>query len=110
MPEVKQYAQGTPSWGDLATTDVDAAAAKVEPAGGRDGGGVMPKNEQMKSLPSHWSVYFMVDDCDGTVDKAKSMNAQVIVPPTDMGPGRFAVMQDPQGAVFSVIKMEQPAA
>ena len=34
MPEVKQYAQGTPSWGDLATTDVDAAAAKVEPVGG----------------------------------------------------------------------------
>ena len=34
MPEVKQHAQATPSWVDLATTDVDAAAAKVEPAGG----------------------------------------------------------------------------
>ena len=71
---------------------------------------MMPKNEQMKDLPSRRSVYFAVDDCDGAVEKATSMKPQVIVPPTDMGPGRFAVLQDPQGAVFSVIKMEQPAA
>jgi len=196
MPEVTKYDQGTPSWVDLATTDVEAAA-KVEPAGGRvvmqlfdvmdngrmavitdpegayfalwqpkesigaeivnehgalcwnevavddpqklipfyeqvlnvkfgrvegvdmeywmlkvggrDVGGMMPKNEQMKGLASHWSVYFAVDDCDGSVEKAKSMKAQVIVPPADMGPYRFAVLQDPQGAVFSVVKMEQPA-
>ena len=78
--------------------------------GGRDVGGVLRKTEQMKDLPSHWSVYFTVDDCDCTVEKAKSMKAQVIVPPTDMGPGRFAVLQDPQGAVFSIIKMTVPSS
>jgi predicted enzyme related to lactoylglutathione lyase len=78
--------------------------------GGRDVGGILRKNEQMNDLPSHWSVYFTVDDCDGIVEKAKSMKAQVIVPPTDMGPGRFAVLQDPQSAVFSVIKMTVPSS
>lgn len=132
MPEVTKYDQGAPSWVDLATTDVEAAdafygalfgwKADHQPAGegmiysmqmlkvgGRDVGCMMPKNEQMKGLASHWSVCFAVDDCDGSVEKAKSMKAQVIVPPADMGPYRFAVLQDPQGAVFSVVKMEQPA-
>jgi predicted enzyme related to lactoylglutathione lyase len=77
---------------------------------GRDVGGIMPKNEGMKDLPSHWSIYFTVDDCDRVVDRAKAMNARVLVPPMDMGPGRFSVLQDPQGAVFSVIRMKMPSS
>jgi predicted enzyme related to lactoylglutathione lyase len=31
----------------------------------------------------------------------------VLSPPMDIEPGRFAVLADPQGAVFMVIKMKQ---
>jgi len=66
----------------------------------------MSKNTP-KGTPSHWTVYFAVQSCDGTVDKAKKLGANVVVPPTDIpNVGRFAMMFDPQGAFFAVL---QPA-
>jgi len=61
-------------------------------------------------VPAHWLVYFATDDCDATVDKASGNGATVMVPPTDIPPGRFSVMLDPTGAAFAVIKtMPAPA-
>ena len=56
-------------------------------------------------VPSHWLVYFGVDDTDATVAKATELGASILVPPTDIPPGRFAVLSDPDGAGFAVIKM-----
>jgi predicted enzyme related to lactoylglutathione lyase len=52
--------------------------------------------------------YFQVADCDATAAKAQALGASFKVPPTDIPRvGRFAVIQDPQGAVFSIIKLQQ---
>jgi hypothetical protein len=57
--------------------------------------------------PPNWMIYFMVGDCDAIVKKAKSLGATVYVEPTDIeNVGRFAVIADPQGAAFSVIKLK----
>ncbi len=56
-------------------------------------------------VPAHWLVYFGVDDTDATVAKATELGASTVVPPTDIPPGRFAVLADPDGATFAVIKM-----
>jgi len=49
---------------------------------------------------------FAVDDCDESAEKAASLGGEVCVPPTDIdGVGRFSVITDPQGAVFSIIKL-----
>ena len=49
-------------------------------------------------------------DTDGITKKAKSSGARIHVEPTDIPEvGRFSVMSDPQGAIFSVIKL-QPAS
>jgi uncharacterized protein len=53
-------------------------------------------------LPTHWMVYFAVDDVDATATKAGELGGAVPVPPTDIAIGRFAVLNDPSGAVFSV--------
>ncbi|VAV95459.1 hypothetical protein MNBD_ACTINO02-719 [hydrothermal vent metagenome] len=59
--------------------------------------------------PSMWGVYFAVADTDATVDAAVAGGGRVIHGPVDMpGVGRTAVIADPQGAVFSVIRSEQP--
>ncbi len=60
-------------------------------------------------LPSHWMVYFAVADTDVTAARCSELGGQVPVPPTDIPPGRFAVLNDPQGAHFSIIKMAAPA-
>jgi len=58
-------------------------------------------------LPAHWMVYFAVNDCDATVAHATELGGTVSLVPTDLPHGRFAVLNDPQGAFFSVIRMTQ---
>ena len=113
---------GTFCWDELQARDVDAAK-KFYPAlfgwkmkespeytewqsGDQSIGGMM-QSQAPGEVPSHWMPYFAVDDCDAIVNAAKSGGAQVYAGPMDYpGVGRFAVMGDPQGAVFSVIKLD----
>jgi predicted enzyme related to lactoylglutathione lyase len=72
-------------------------------AGGTDVGGCM--EPQMAGVPNHWHVYFAVDDVDATATKAGAEGGRVLVEPFDIpSVGRSAVLSDPQGAVFSVLK------
>jgi uncharacterized protein len=56
-------------------------------------------------VPAHWLAYFAVADTDATVARAQELGGDVNVPPMDIPAGRFAVLGDPHGAVFGVIKM-----
>ena len=57
----------------------------------------------MGPVPPHWGVYFGVANVDGTTSKADSLGATILVPCTEIPDiGRFAVIQDPQGAVFGI--------
>jgi len=56
-------------------------------------------------------VYFAVDDCDAAAETIKKLGGTVIEAPRDIPEvGRFCVAVDPQGAVFSVIKLLNPPA
>ena len=70
--------------------------------GGNNVAGAMPP--PMEGMPPFWGVYFSVADTDATVAKAKELGASVIAEPMDLPPGRMAVLADPQGAAFNVIK------
>lgn len=119
------------SWSELATRDVDASKAFGEAvfgwgAEGRDFGGMdytviqvgetgvggivpMPADVP-EAFPSYWLSYFAVEDCDATVAKAGELGGTVAVEPMEIeGVGRFAVLADPQGAIFGVIR-NAPAA
>ena len=61
-------------------------------------------------MPNHWMVYFAVDDCDAAVAKVEALDGEVMMPPNEVPPGTFAVVKDPQGAVFSIIAMRPAAA
>jgi len=70
-------------------------------------GGVYKLMPEMGPVPPHWLVYFSVDDCDATVQKATELGANVMKPADDIpGVGRFAILIDPQGAAFAVIKTQ----
>jgi hypothetical protein len=70
---------------------------------GNSAAGIFKKGKQLKDLPSHWSVYFAVEDTDRIVETSKSLGADVLSPPVETPIWHFAVLQDPQGAVFNVI-------
>jgi predicted enzyme related to lactoylglutathione lyase len=69
--------------------------------GGKHFGGVVPLSTD-HGAPSHWVSYIHVPSVDEATATATSSGGSVYVPPTDIpGVGRFAVIGDPQGAVFS---------
>jgi predicted enzyme related to lactoylglutathione lyase len=74
--------------------------------GGTSIGGMMKIPKEWGPAPPSWLVYFAVADCDATAKKAGELGASAIVPPHDIpGAGRFAVLRDPQGAVFAIYKL-----
>jgi uncharacterized protein len=114
---------GAFSWAELQTTDVEAAKKfytdllgwtteqfpseemvyTVVKTGDEPVGGIMELPSKA-CAPPHWGVYITVEDVDATTRKAHELGATIIVPPMDIKDvGRFSVIQDPQGAMFSVI-------
>ncbi len=70
---------------------------------GDDVAGVMQITEEMGPVPPNWMVYFGVANVDDTTSQAEGLGAIGLVPGTDIpGVGRFATIQDPQGAVFGM--------
>ncbi len=55
--------------------------------------------------PSHWSVDFWVDDTDATVRRATDRGGAVVAGPFDIPMFRQAVVQDPQGATFTISQL-----
>ena len=65
--------------------------------------GVM--HSPMADTPPMWVPYVAVADCDATAAKARTLGAQLIVPPTDIpNVGRFATIIDAQGACIAFMK------
>jgi predicted enzyme related to lactoylglutathione lyase len=57
------------------------------------------------SIPPHWKPYMYVDDPDATTAKAKELGAAAPMEPMDVpNVGRLAVLCDPQGAAFGIIR------
>ena len=68
-------------------------------------GGIPPARPREAGVPPHWLVYFHVSDCDVFSDKAKSLGANVCYGPVTMeNVGRFSIVADPLGAVFSLFQ------
>ena len=58
-------------------------------------------------VPPHWMQYIGTRDVDATADAAVRAGGSIVKAPSDMqGAGRYAVLQDPQGAVFAIIDPE----
>jgi hypothetical protein len=111
----------TAGWTELQTTDaakstrfladvfgwtmkVDADYTEFK-LGGKSIGGIRPMGGD-EPFPPHWLIYFQLANCDATVAKAKSLGGMVLMPAMDLEKvGRFAVLADPQGAAFAVIKL-----
>jgi predicted enzyme related to lactoylglutathione lyase len=124
----KLLKHGRFSWNELMTTDVEGArnfygklfgwqyegfptekmTYEVVHAGGEETGGIMPIPPQAEGHPPTWGIYVTVDDVDASVKLAEALGGTIHVPPADIpGVGRFAMLQDPQGAYISIITYEK---
>lgn len=121
MSEFTGYAPGTPSWVDLASTDIPAsiafygglfgweAADQGPEAGGyhmflKHGKAVAGLGPQFaEGAPPNWATYVSVADVDAAVASVRDGGGAVFVEPMDvLDAGRMAVCADPTGAGFSL--------
>lgn len=112
-------------WADLSTPDPDRAAkfystvfgwklekGEKDPSGYlhiKNGehfiGGIPPAAHRDPKTPPHWLSYFMVADVAASTSKATQLGAKTLMPPMDMeGVGTWAILADPEGAVFAIFK------
>ena len=125
MGERSQYAPGTFSWVDLATTDPDAAKAfygalfgwqaedvpvpggyySMQRVDGKDVAAIagQPPAQRNAGVPPAWQSYVTVASADEAAQRAGELGGSVHAPAFDvMEAGRMAVIQDPEGAYFMV--------
>ena len=57
-----------------------------------------------KNIPTCWGMYLTVEDTAATLRRCVELGGQQLVGGTEIVQGIFAVMKDPQGAVFNVIQ------
>jgi hypothetical protein len=106
VPAAKAFYGGLFGWGMKPPSDPAMDYTEILRAG-TPMGGIMAIRPDMGPMPPSWGLYWQVADCAASVGKAKALGGRVLVGPNDMpGVGRFAVVQDPQGATFSLF---QPA-
>jgi uncharacterized protein len=117
---------GAPSWFELMTRDYDRAVAfyrtvyrwetevvgdsdefrystvrnpdgEEQLAGIMDASGFLPEG-----VPSHWSVYWEVEDVDASIGKVTKLGGSVVAEAEDTPYGRLAQVADPAGALFKL--------
>ena len=120
---------GAFSWSELMTSDPQAAGAfygqlfgwttqdmdmgtgpyHVVKVGDTSVGGIMGMPPGGDKMPPMWGCYVTVDAVDRTAARCVELGGKVVMPPTDIPTvGRMAVLQDPQGAVISVMTYAMP--
>lgn len=73
-------------------------------------GGMMDISGRLPDeIPAHWLTYFAVEDADAALETARGKGGSVSFGPVDIPVGRFAVVRDPHGAAFAVIKLSEEA-
>ena len=115
---------GAFSWNELSTTDPEAAGRfyaglfgwtvknmdmgtgpyHVASLGDTQVCGIMGMPPGAGPMPPAWGCYITVADVAATEAQCAALGGKTLVPAMDVpGVGRMAVLQDPQGAVFSVM-------
>lgn len=119
MGKIESYISGSFCWAELATSDIEAAKRFYsEMFGWTAVDNVMPQGIytifesegnkaagafQMPGVPTHWGAHFSTPSADESAAKAGTLGGKVIMGPFDAhDKGRMAIVQDPQGATFTL--------
>jgi predicted enzyme related to lactoylglutathione lyase len=117
---------GAVGWNELATRDPDAAKTfynavfgwGVEEQDIPDGGtyyewrlgeetvgGMLDMRGRIPDeVPTHWLTYFGCEDADAALERVEQLGGSLLFGPMDVSAGRFAVVGDPFGARFAVMR------
>lgn len=117
---------GTPGWYELYTNDVDAAFDFYTKLLGWTGGMdvyegarfaalhnqgqpitvMMPMRAEMGNALPCWFGYFTVNDVPATAAQVVELGGSLLIPPTVAVGYPYALVRDPQGAVFFIVSQQ----
>jgi predicted enzyme related to lactoylglutathione lyase len=64
---------------------------------------IMPISAAMGDMPPSWLIYLGVENVDASAAKVRALGGAVLVGPAEHSGYKYALAQDPQGAVFFLI-------
>jgi len=76
-------------------------------AGDHPVGGLVPLDPS-EDMPTHWIPYLAVDDLEEACAETEAAGGGVCIAPMDVGPGRMAIVNDPQGGTFTLWQTKVP--
>jgi predicted enzyme related to lactoylglutathione lyase len=85
----EHYPGNTPYWGIFRGERVNGGMLQLPPGA---------------PMPSHWLVYFGIDDLDAASGQIASSGGTATIEPQEVPGGRILVAQDPQGAFFALFE------
>lgn len=86
---------------DVNLTGIDYTLLKL---GNKEIGGIMCVPGEAAGMPPAWGSYVTVNNVDAMLVQVEKLGGKVCAPAQDIPDvGRFAVIQDPQGAMLSLI-------
>ena len=103
-PEAATRFYGTVTgWGSRDASTPDQPYTLLT-ASDRPAAGLLPlkQTDMAKGALPGWVGHILVDNVDATLARATALGGVVHVPPRSIEIGRFAVLGDPQGAVFAI--------
>ncbi len=68
--------------------------------------GVLQMTEHWAGVPPHWMIYLATPDIAAAAEKVGALGGKVVVPAFDTPYGRISIVNDPQGAVFTLIQLK----
>ena len=131
MPTRDSYAQGTPNWVDLQTTDQPAAKAfygevfgwsyddqpmdadavySIAKIGDAQFAAIAPQSPELNATgaPSMWNTYLAFDSVDDATAKVAAAGGTVAMAPFNvMDAGRMSFVMDPSGAAVALWQANQ---
>lgn len=76
-------------------------------ADGEASSGICHKRGVNADIPSGWLIYIVVADLDKSMASCESLGGKILsVRKNDDGPGGFAIIEDPAGAVCAIYQSE----
>ena len=102
---VKDFYVAVTGWEPSAVSMGDYEDYCMAPAGSGPVAGVCHARGANADLPPVWMIYITVANLDASLEQVAALGGKVVKPATGMGGyGRFAVVQDPAGAVSSLFE------
>lgn len=112
-PRIRQFYEAVTGWKAHGVSMKDGEAAYEDWAmlaeSGKSVAGVCHARGMNTTIPAQWLIYIVVENLDVSLAKVTELGGKQVTATRTMGPSRFAVIQDPAGAVCALFEVGEDA-